>query len=56
MMVMAGAASPVLFGWMIDRGITMNTISFMSAGYTAISIVLILIAGRIKGQPNDAPS
>jgi len=56
MMVMAGAASPVLFGWMIDRGITMNTISLMSAGYTAISIVLILIAGRIKGQPNDAPS
>ena len=55
MMVMASAASPVLFGWMIDRGITMNAILYMSAGYTAISIVLIVIAGRIKGQPIEAP-
>jgi MFS family permease len=50
MMVMASAASPVLFGWMIDRGITMNTILFMSTGYTAISIVLIMISRRITGQ------
>jgi MFS family permease len=50
MMVMASAASPVLFGWMIDRGITMNVILFMSAVYTAISIVLIVIAGRIPGE------
>jgi MFS family permease len=53
MMVMASAASPVLFGWLIDRGVTMDMILFLSAGYTAISIALILIAGRIKGQPID---
>lgn len=54
MMVMASAASPVMFGWMIDQGITMNAILYMSAGYTAVSIVLIVIAGRMKGQPVDA--
>lgn len=47
LMVMASAASPVLFGWMIDLGITMDAILLMSTGYAVISIVLILIAGRI---------
>jgi MFS family permease len=60
MMVMASAASPVLFGWMIDRGITMNAILFMSAAYTALSIVLIVIAvrfpARIPAQLSDARS
>jgi MFS family permease len=51
MMVMASAASPVLFGWMIDRGISMNTILFLSTGYTAVSIVLIMISRRITGEP-----
>jgi len=60
MMVMASAASPVLFGWMIDRGITINAILFMSAAYTALSIVLIVIAvrfpARIPAQLSDARS
>lgn len=55
MMVMASAASPVLFGWLIDQGITIDTIILLSAVYTAISIVLILIAGRIKGDPLETP-
>lgn len=54
MMVMASAASPVMFGWMIDQGVTMNAILYMSAGYTAVSIVLIVIAGRMKGKPVNA--
>jgi MFS family permease len=45
-MVMASAASPVLFGWMLDNGISMDAILTMSAGYLALSIVLILVAGR----------
>ncbi|MEC7490139.1 MAG: MFS transporter [Pseudomonadota bacterium] len=47
MMVMASAASPVLFGGMIDGGVTIDAILFMSTGYTVISIILILCAGRI---------
>jgi MFS family permease len=47
LMVMASAASPVLFGWMIDLGITMDAILLMSTGYAVISIVMILAAGRI---------
>ena len=53
MMVMASAASPVLFGWMIDRGITMNAVLYMSAAYTALSIVLIVIAIRYPARDPD---
>ena len=53
MMVMASAASPVLFGWMIDRGITMNAVLYISAAYTALSIVLIVIAIRFPTQTPD---
>lgn len=48
MMVMASAASPVLFGAMIDIGISMNAILYMSVGYTVVSIVMILMAGRVR--------
>ena len=51
MMVIASAASPVLFGAMIDLGVTMNTILFISTGYIALSIGLIFIAQRITGAP-----
>ena len=48
MMVMASAASPVLFGWLIDVGITMNAILYGSAVYTAVSIALIYVARRVE--------
>jgi MFS family permease len=51
LMVMASAASPVLFGWMIDRGITMDAILTMSAAYLVLSIGLIVVAGRLKVEP-----
>ena len=52
MMVMASAASPVLFGWMIDRGVTIDTILFLSTAYTGASIVLTLFAVRITAKPH----
>ena len=48
MMVMASAASPVLFGWLIDVGITMDAILYGSAVYTAVSIALIYVARRVE--------
>jgi len=48
MMVMASAASPVPFGWMIDVGITMDAILYMSVGFTTLSIVLIFMARRVE--------
>lgn len=48
MMVMASAASPVLFGGLIDVGITMDAILYGSAVYTAVSIALIYVARRVE--------
>jgi hypothetical protein len=48
MMVMASAASPVPFGWMIDVGITMDAILYMSVGFTTVSVVLIFMARRAE--------
>ncbi len=51
LMVIASAASPVLFGWMIDMGVTMDAILVMSTVYTMVSIALIVVAGRLKAEP-----
>ena len=48
MMVMASAASPVPFGWMIDISITMDAILYMSVGFTTVSVVLIFMARRAE--------
>jgi hypothetical protein len=50
LMVIASAASPVLFGWMIDMGVTMDAILVISTVYTVVSIALIVVAGRLKAE------
>jgi sugar phosphate permease len=52
LMVIASAASPVLFGWMIDHGITIDAILMMSTAYLVVSIAMIVIAGRLKTEPD----
>ncbi len=49
-MVIASAASPVAFGWMIDFGIAFDAIIWMCVAYLVIAIALIFVAER--GSPN----
>ena len=49
-MVMASAASPVLFGWLIDIGVTFDAFMIASAVYLAVSIAMIMIAERLPAS------
>nr|CAA6829202.1 MAG: Permeases of the major facilitator superfamily [uncultured Thiotrichaceae bacterium] len=46
-MVFASAISPVLMGWMIDRGVTMDVMALGSAGYTLMASLMAGYAYRL---------
>lgn len=45
-MIFGTAASPALYGWLIDRAITINTIAISSAVYTLIALIIVQLARR----------
>ena len=45
-MVFGTAVSPVLFGRLLDLGVSIEAIAWMGALYTCVSIVLATIASR----------
>jgi MFS family permease len=50
--VIATGLAPISFGWLIDRGIEVGTISFGAALYISVAIVpLWLISRRMRGLP-----
>ena len=51
LMVFASALSPVSMGWLIDRGITMETIAVLCLGYVIIATVVVWFAGRRPASP-----
>lgn len=51
LMVFASALSPVSMGWLIDRGITMETIAVLCLGYVIIATVVVWFAGRRPANP-----
>jgi len=46
-MVFASAVSPVLMGWMIDRGVTMDVMALGGAGYVVVASVMAGYAYRL---------
>ena len=45
-MVFATAGSPVTMGWLIDAGVSMETIAWFCCGYTVVGTVLAWAATR----------
>ncbi len=44
--VLSSALSPVLFGWMIDRGVSMDRLALMNLGYVLVASALAPLAFR----------
>jgi MFS family permease len=53
-MVFSSAIAPVLMGWGIDRGISMNSMALVGTGYVALACVLAWLACRALAAPSRA--
>jgi MFS family permease len=51
-MVFSSAIAPVLMGWGIDRGISMNSMALMGTGYVALACVFAWLACRALAAPD----
>ena len=51
-MVLASAGSPILFGWLLDRGWSVTAIAWLSAAYVGAGIALSAAAARAYGARN----
>ena len=49
--VTSTALSPVSMGWLIDRGVTMETIAWMCLVYVVVGSALTLVAFRPRLAP-----
>lgn len=56
LMVFASAISPVLMGWLIDRGVTMDSMALGSAGYIVVASLLAGYAYGLYRRSAGAPA
>ena len=54
LMVLSSAGSPAAMGWLIDAGVSMETIALLCSAYLALAIALLLFAQRWRAAPRRA--
>ena len=47
-MIISTATSPIVFGWFIDRGVSMDTLAFYSSAYALIATIVGYFAWRLS--------